>query len=340
MNALRSDFEKETPKRRPFSWARFLRRYGTLLAFFAMVAVFWWQKPTTFMTVPNWLNITQQISILGVVAFTMTVVMTVGDFDLSVGAMASLVGIVAGTLFVAEQGVLVGVSGALLVGVVGGLINGLLVAYIGISAFVATLGTLTVFSGLALLVSGGSTIFGRAIPAEFSGFASGGIPLFQVSETVAVRLPNLSILALVVLVIIWLMLEQTVFGRRLYAIGGNMEASRLGGVRVRFLRLMTFVVSGLGAAIAGLMLASRVASANPTQGDGLMLNAIAAVFLGMTMSEEGEPHVSGTLLGVFILGVLVNGLTQMNINSYIQQILTGGIIILAVTLSSLSRRNA
>jgi len=106
---------------------------------------------------------------------------------------------------------------------------------------------------------------------------------------------------------------------------------------VRSLRLLAFVISGLGAAIAGLMLFSRLASANPTQGDGLMLRAIASVFLGMTMSEEGEPHVLGTLLGVLILGVLANGLTQLQIDTYVQQILTGGIIILAVTLSSLSR---
>jgi ribose transport system permease protein len=109
-------------------------------------------------------------------------------------------------------------------------------------------------------------------------------------------------------------------------------------VRVRLLRLCAFIATGFGAALAGLMLVSRLASANPTQGEPYMLNAIAAVFLGMTMSEEGEPHVFGTLLGVLILGVLNNGLTQMQIDSYIQQILTGGIIVLAVTLSSLSRR--
>lgn len=319
-------------KRRAFSVARWLRTFGTLIGFLIIVAIFWQQRPTTFMTVTNWLNITQQVSILGVVAFTMTVVMVVGDFDLSVGTMASLVGIIAGTLFQNEQPVAVAVVAGLLAGALGGLINGFLVSYVGISAFVTTLGTMTIFGGLALYISGGTTIFGRVIPEAFGNFGREGLVLGSIT------IPNLTLLALAVLVLTWFILEQTVFGRRLYAIGGNREASRLAGVRVRFLRLLAFVVSGLGAAAAGLMLASRLASANPKQGDGLMLNAIAAVFLGMTMSEDGEPHVLGTLVGVLILGVLANGLTQLNIDSYIQQILTGGIIILAVTLSSLSRR--
>lgn len=325
------------PAVRNIPWLRLLRRFGTLLGFVVIVAFFSWQRPTTFMTVRNWLNITQQVSILGVVACTMTVVMVLNDFDLSVGTMASLVGIVAGTLLRDGSSLEVALALAVLVGMVGGVFNGLIVSYVGISPFVATLGTLTMFNGLSLYISGGTTIFGRVIPEALSNFGRGGIHLGTIDGQ-AVDLPNLTIVMLVVLVIVWLMLEQTIFGRRLYAIGGNMEAARLAGVRVRVLRLLAFVISGFGAAIAGLMLFSRLASANPTQGDGLMLRAIASVFLGMTMSEEGEPHVLGTLLGVLILGVLANGLTQLQIDTYIQQILTGGIIILAVTLSSLSRR--
>ncbi len=323
---------------RRIQWTRLLRKFGTLIGFLIIVAFFSWQRPTTFMTMRNWLNITQQISILGVVAFTMTVVMVLNDFDLSVGTMASMVGIVAGMLFLDEQSIAVALGAGLAVGVLGGLLNGVLVSYIGISPFVATLGTLTMFNGLALYISGGTTIFGRAIPEAFSGFGRAGIPLGVIGRQ-EVKLPNLTIVALITLVIVWVILEQTVYGRRLYAIGGNMEAARLGGVRVRPLRLSAFIISGLGAAVAGLMLFSRLATANPTQGDGLMLKAIAAVFLGMTMSEEGEPHVLNTLLGVLILGVLANGLTQLQIDTYIQQILTGGIIVLAVTLSSLSRRS-
>ena len=329
--------DTSAPVTRRIEWSRLLRRYGTLIGFVVIIALLWWQKPDTFMTLPNWLNITRQVSILGVVAFTMTVVMVVGDFDLSVGAMASLVGIVAGTLFQHGQSIPLAISIALLVGLVGGLINGILVSYVGISAFVATLGTLTAFRGLALYISGGSSIFGRVVPETFSDFGREGIFLGNVGDQ-SLLIPNLTLVAFVTLIVVWILLTQTVVGRRLYAIGGNMEAARLGGVRVRVLRLAAFAISGLGAAVAGLMLFSRLATAHPTQGEGLMLQAIAAVFLGMTMSEEGEPLVFGSLIGVLILGVLANGLTQLQIDTYIQQILTGVIIILAVTLSSLSHR--
>ena len=322
---------------RHFSWASFMRRYGTLIGFLLIVLMFWWQKPDTFMTIPNWVNITRQVSILGVVAFAMTVVMVTGDFDLSVGAMASLSGILAGILFQQEQSIMMAVMAALAAGFIGGLINGVLVSYIGISAFVATLGTLTVFRGLALYMSGGASIYGRVIPEAFSNFGRGGFELGSLNEQ-RVFLPNLTILAALVFIVVLILLGQTVLGRRLYAIGGNMEAARLGGVRVQMLRLFTFVFSGVVAAIAGLMLFSRLSTAHPTQGEGLMLQAIAAVFLGMTMTEEGEPHVLGTLLGVLILGVLANGLTQLRIDTYIQEISTGAIIVLAVALSSLSQK--
>lgn len=309
-----------------------LKTYGTLIGFVLVVLFFWIEIPDTFMTVKNWLNISQQVSMLAVVAFTMTIVMVMGDFDLSVGSMASLAGIVAALAFRDGHGVWVGVMLALVVGLVGGLINGALVAYVGILPFVATLGTLTVYSGLAFLVSGGKTIFGRDIPSAFSGFARSGLSL---TETVS--LPSLTIVAVLVLLTVWFTLEQTTFGRRLYAIGGNKEAARLAGIRVRRLRFLAFGLSGFGAATAGLMYASRVASANPTQGSGLMLDAIAAVFLGMTMSEEGEPHVLATLIGVLILGVLGNGLTQMSIDSYVREVLIGSIIVLAVASSSLGK---
>ena len=311
----------------------FLRRHGTLIGAAIVVAFFWAHLPATFLTARNLLNISQQMSMLAVVASAMTIVMAMGDFDLSVGSMASLAGIVAALVFIAGGSTPLGIAAALLAGLAGGWINGLLVAYVGILPFIATLGAMTIFSGLAFWLCGGKTLFGAAIPRGFSDFARGGVPLAG-SDLV---LPNLTLTALAAAVLVWLLLEQTVIGRRLYAIGDNAEAARLAGVPVKPLRFAAFGLAGLGAALGGLMYASRVASANPTQGAGLMLDSIAAVFLGQTMTEEGQPKVLATLAGVMILGVLGNGLTQMNVDSYIRDMLTGGIVIAAVAASSLGR---
>ena len=310
-----------------------LRQSGTLIGFVLIIAFFSFQLPDTFLTARNLLNISQQLSMLAVVAATMTIVMVMNDFDLSVGSMASLSGIVAATLFVNEYSIWAGIGAALLVGLVGGLFNGILVSVIGILPFVATLGTLTVFSGAAFLLSDGKTIFGRDIPKSFSDFSRGGI------EVGSINIPMLTITAGFVIFICWYILEQTNFGRRLYAIGGNREASYLAGIKVVKLRMFAFALTGLGAAIAGLMYASRVASANPTQGAGLMLDAIAAVFLGMTMSKQSEPRVIFTLIGVLVLGVLDNGMTQMRVDSYVREILVGLIVIAAVAVSSISKAN-
>ena len=274
---------------------------------------------------------------LMVVATAMTVVMSAGDFDLSVGSMASLAGVIAAALFAAGAPVWLGVSAALAAGVLGGLFNGVLVAVVGILPFVATLGTLTVFSGLAFLVSDGRTIFGRDIPEAFSGFARAGVPLGE-PDGRALSFPALTLVAFGVAAMVWIALERRRFGRWLYAIGNNAEAAMQAGIPVRALRVAAFGVTGLGAAIAGLMYAARVASANPTQGSGLMLGAIAAVFLGQTMTARGTPRVMATLAGVLVLGVLENGLTQMRVDSYVREILVGLIIIAAVATGALARR--
>lgn len=315
----------------------FLRHYGSLIGMAAIVLFFWAALPDTFMTARNWLNISQQVSMLVVAAVTMTVVMVMGDFDLSVGAMASLAGVVAAVLFTLDVPVPLALAAALAVGLLGGLANGVLVSLVGILPFVATLATLTMFSGAAFLVSGGKTIFGRDIPQGFADFARSGIPLGTLEDKPVV-LPALTLLALAVTLAVWVVLEQTTYGRRLYAIGGNAEAARLAGVNVTRLRLTAFAFTGVGAALAGLMYAARVASANPVQGDGLMLTAIAAVFLGMTVTRDGQPHVLATVAGVVTLGVMDNGLTQLQVDSYVRQVLVGAIILVAVSISALGRR--
>ena len=314
----------------------FVKQNATLAAFLVLIIFFSIMLPETFLTGRNLFNITQQMSMLMVTACAMTIVMAMGDFDLSVGSMASLVGIVAAVTFRGTGSESASFFIALSIGLIGGALNGFLVSYLNILPFVATLGSLTIFSGCAFLIAGGKTLFGTEIPPHFSAFARSGVPLMS-GESFTLTLPNLTIVAAFVLLLVWFLLSKKIFGRHLYAIGGNAEAALLAGIDVKRTRLIAFMLSGFGAALAGLMYMSRVASANPTQGAGLMLDAIAAVFIGMTMNHQGEPKVLNTLIGVLFLGVLSNGLTQLSVDSYVRDILVGALIIMAVSASRLEK---
>jgi ribose transport system permease protein len=283
-------------------------------------------RPTTFATWGNLKNIVEQSSILAIVSAGVTVVMITGDMDLSVGSLASLVGILSALLLKSNMNILVSEIIGLIIGGLCGLLNGILVAYGGISSFIATLATMTSFGGVALLLSKGVTLFG--LPDAFLWLGQGSI----------VGIPVPIIFMIIIVIFAWLILEQMTFGRRLYAIGGNHEAAFLSGINIKLHRLSSFIISGASAAFGGIILTSRLASAHPQAGNPLMLNSAAAVFLGMTAFREGEAHIGGTLLGVFIMGVLGNGLNILGVNSYVQSILTGGIIILAVLLSSFAKR--
>lgn len=304
-----------------------LRAYGTFAGFVLLVLIFALLRPQIFLSLGNLRNITEQVAILAIVAMTMTVVMVVGDFDLSVGTLASLCGVIVADLLIKGAGVLPSIAITLGVGLLAGAFNGLLVAYAGLSAFVATLATMTAYRGLSLWYTDGGTFF--------SGLDERFRPLGQ---GFSLGVPNSVWIMLVVVALVWVVLERMKLGRRFYAIGGNAQAAYLAGLNVRWLRLAAFACSGLGAALAGIVLTSRLFSAHPTAGEPLMLSSIAAVFLGMTMFREGEAHTLGTLCGVLILGVLSNGLNILQVNSYLQNVLTGAIIVLAVLVSGLARQ--
>ena len=303
-----------------------IKTWGTLLGFLLLLIVFSVLRPDVFPTGRNLKNIIEQVATLAIVASGVTVVMITGDFDLSVGAIASLVGVVAALLMKSGMGTFASILIAMALGTGAGLLNGLLIAYGGLSAFVGTLATMTAYGGVALLISKGTTIF--ALPENFRVLGQGSMGFLPISVL---------IMALTVLVVA-LLLEQTTYGRRLYAIGGNEEASFLSGIRTRQVRLIAFGVSGFFASLGGIVLTSRLFSAHPQAGSPFMLNAAAAVFLGMTAFREGEANIWGTLLGVFIIGVMGNGLNILGINTYVQSILTGAIIIFAVLLSSLAKK--
>lgn len=300
--------------------------YGTLIGLVGLIVLFSALKPGTFLTPLNFSNILEQVAVLSMVAAAQTVVMVVGDFDLSVGALGSLVGVLVAQLLVGGMNPVTAGLLAMLAGLAAGALNGFLVAYLGLSAFIATLATMTSFTGLALLLSNGTTIFG--LPSGFVQLGQGRLG----------PLPMPVVIAAVLIAVVWFLLSRTVLGRSWYAVGGNPEAARLSGVNTKLVRFAAFLVSGLGAAMAGVVLTARLASGHPTAADPFMLSSIAAVFLGVTLSRAGQPTVGGTLVGLGIVGVLNNGLNILQVNSYLQQVLTGVIIIAAVSLSRLSRR--
>lgn len=321
--------EMQAPVRAParsLSPVARLAPYGTLIGLIGLVVLFSALRPQTFLTPLNFTNILEQVAILAMIAGVQTVVMVVGDFDLSVGSLASLVGVVTAQLLVGGMDPGRAVLLALAIGLVAGALNGALVAYLGLSAFISTLATMTAFTGLALLLSDGATVFG--LPEDFVGIGQGRLG----------PIPVPVVITIVLLLVVWFALSRTVLGRSWYAVGGNSEAARLSGVDTRLVRFSAFLVSGVGSALAGVVLTARLASGHPNAADPYMLTSIAAVFLGITLSRAGKPTVGGTIVGIGIMGVLANGLNIMQVNSYVQQVLTGAIIVIAVSLSRLSRK--
>jgi len=214
----------------------------------------------------------------------------------------------------------------LAIGAAAGLLNGVMTAYVNISAFIATLSTGIIFGGIAFIVNQGATVF--TIPQSFVRIGQGRFGPVPVAVTVTV----------VLCIIMYFVMARTTLGRWWYATGGNYDASYLAGLRVRRLRLLAYIASAMGGALGGILLVSRLASAAPNQGDAFTLTSITAVFLGMTAFKEGQPNIAGTVVGVLFLGVLTNGLNLVNVSTYDQLVITGTVTLLAVALSGAAKK--
>lgn len=304
-----------------------IKSYGTLFALVLIVAVFCILSPKAFMSWYNFWSITRQMAILSVVALGATLVMCVEEFDLSVGTVASFGGVlsaimaIAGVPFVLAMVIAVLASGLL------GLLNGYIITKFKVMSFIVTLAMSQAIYGITYYLSNGAIIF-SGIPANFTALGSGKIgPVYY-----------LTILMIVFGGIFYYILTRTAFGRKLYAIGGSEQASRVAGIKVDKYKILAFTIASLSAGLAGVLLASRVGSASPTGGDAYCLSAYAAIFIGKTLFKEGVPNVVGTLVGVAIFTVLSSGLTIMLVPTYIQNILTGGIIVLAVVAQKFSSK--
>lgn len=298
---------------------KLMRSYGTVIACIIIILVFSILRPDAFFTIKNLINITRQISLLVVIALGATLVMSVDEFDLSVGAVASLGGIISAKLAVAGVNPVLSIVLPILISFFIGYLNGMIVTSFKVLSFITTLAMSTVLAGFTFWLSGGATVF-ENIPDSFKYLGSASI----------LGIPLLTAIMLILCLIFRFILNHTPFGRRLYAIGGNVNASLVSGIDVVHNKNLAFALCGALSALTGVMLASRLGSAHPTGGDGYFMNSYAAVFLGRTVVKEGIPNVWGTFVGAAILGILANGLTIMQVPSYLQDVLTGVIIILAV----------
>ena len=322
-----------------FSPVRVLLEGRAFFALIAIIVVFSILSPFYF-TLNNFLIMSSQVAIFGLLAIGMLLVILTGGIDLSVGSILALSGVVAGALM---GGVTIEAAGVILyppvwvvvvltclVGAFVGAVNGVLIAFLRVPAFVATLGTLYVARGVALLMTNGLTFNNLSGRPELGNTGFDWLGFNRIFNV-----PIAVIVLAIVAVLATLILTRTPFGRWVYATGGNARAAELSGVPVRFTTVMVYVLSGVCAAIAGLVLSSQLTSAGPTAGETYELTAIAAVVVGGAALAGGRGTVGGTLLGAFVIGFLANGLVIIGVSTYWQTVFTGAVIVLAVLLNSI-----
>lgn len=304
-----------------------LQKLGPFVALVAIAVGLSLASPD-FLTVGNLLNVLRQASINALIGFGMTLVILLGGIDLSVGSILALSSVVIATLLHAGTPALFATVAGIAAGVLMGLVNGLVISKGKVAPFIATLGSMTVLRGLALVVSNGSPI---------SGFDNGFFSMLG-GGYVAGLIPVPVVLMLIMFAVFWFVLRKTVFGRHVYATGGNAEAARLSGVKVDRVQLWVYTISGVMAALAGIVLTSRLDSAQPTAGTGYELDAIAAVVLGGTSLTGGRGWIFGTLVGALLIGVLNNGLNLLDVSSFYQQVVKGAVILLAVLIDRANKK--
>ncbi|TNM38479.1 ABC transporter permease [Nocardioides albidus] len=302
-----------------------LSRFGTVIALVLLVAYFQ-VNASSFLTSGNIAAVLSQAAVLVLLAGGLTLVLVLGQFDLSVGWVATLAGMVC-TGLMSEHGVslALAIAAALGSGALVGLVNGLLVTRLQVNALLATLATSSIIQGLLVWYS--ITPFSTGLSPKFLdfGFKAWG------------PLPAPALAAGVVTFVVWVILQHTAAGRHMYAVGGSPEAARVAGIDVKRITVGAFVACSTMAAAGGVVLAGQLGSGQPQGAVGLLLGTFAAAFLGSATWREGEFHIAGTVIGVLILGVVFSGLGIMNTPAYLNNIVTGGILIAAVGMASLLR---
>jgi erythritol transport system permease protein len=331
---------------RPDTRSRVLALVLKLRTFIALILVvaFFSAMAPNFITLGNAVIISRHVAINAFLAIGMTFVIVAGGIDLSVGSIVGLVGMVAGGLL--TYGIRIGflqltvypsalavVGIALLVGVLVGALNGLLVTRFNVAPFIATLGTLYIARGASLLISNGETFPNLVGRPEYG---NEGFPVLGVGTVLGVPL---SIWLLVAVALgAWYLAARTPLGRQIYAVGGNERAAALSGVYVQRIKMVVFVISGLLAALTGLVVSSQLVASHPAAGSTFEMNAIAAAVLGGTSLAGGRGTIGGTIIGAFVIGVLGDGLVMMGVSEFWQMVIKGVVIIAAVILDQMQRK--
>ncbi|MBS5603989.1 ABC transporter permease [Enterocloster lavalensis] len=306
----------------------FLRHnLGIMLVLLLLVVLLSALSPV-FLTPNNLLTVLKQISHNMCLALGMTLVIILGGIDLSVGALVAMIGTVTVGLIV-NQGVpiFVGILMGLFLGIICGAINGGFVAFFKFPAFIVTLSMMNIARGVAYIYCGGKTT--RIMDERFVKIGTGSLGLVPVPV----------IYMLVMIVIFSILLNKTKFGTYIYAIGGNREAARLSGVPIKLTEIAVFTIAGFMASFAGIVLAARMYSGQPSVGDGHELNAIAACVLGGISMSGGVGRIGGTVMGVLVMGVINNGLNLLNVSTYWQYVAKGAIILIAVMVDWMKQRS-
>jgi ribose transport system permease protein len=308
-----------------------LLAFGALLV---MIVVFSLLSPN-FLKFDNFVGILLATSVNGILALGVTFVIVTGGIDLSIGTVMTLCAVITGVL-ITNLGLPlpVGIAGGILTGGLAGLVNGVLIARFRIPSFIVTLGMLNVAKGLALVISGLTPIYFNATPS----FNQGAMGSLIGSVVPGLPIPNVVLVLFGAALVASLVLSRTILGRYTFALGSNEEAARLSGVNVAAWKTAVYAVCGLFAGLAGVVIAARLNSAQPSLGQGYELDAIAAAVIGGTSLSGGEGTILGTVIGAFIISTLTNGLRILSVPQEWQTVVTGGIVILAVYLDGIRRR--
>lgn len=304
-----------------------LDRFG-LPVVFVLLCVALGFSSEYFMTWRNWMDILRQTSINGILAVGMTYVILTRGIDLSVGSILAFAGLCSAMVAVQGYGLLAALSAGMFAGAVMGALNGFMVANLSIPPFVATLGMLSVGRGLTFILNDGSPV--TDLPEGYLALGTGklgpiGMPI---------------VIFAIVALFFWLVLKYTTYGRYVYAVGGNEKSARTSGIGVRKVTFSVYVISGLLAGLAGIVLSARTTSALPQAGVSYELDAIAAVVIGGTSLSGGTGSIVGTLFGALLIGVINNGLNLLGVSSYYQQVAKGLIIVFAVLIDVWRKRRA